>query len=108
MSTEDLSAWSPQKLQAEIERCQRKLIEGNTNLRKYYAAVQRAQRDWIDMADAAGLSGEELECLKADMADDPSRAFPIVDSTIEDRISHDAAALELRLRDILKEVKARK
>ena len=100
MSAEDLNAWSPQKLQAEIERCQRKLIEKDHHLRNYHDSIQRAQRDWMDIMDADGLPAEELECLKADLAEDkPEAAFPVVDPTVEDRILNDVAALERRLRD---------
>jgi hypothetical protein len=107
MSAEDLNAWSPQKLQTEIERCQRKLIEKNQHLRNYYDSIGRAQRDWMDMMDADGLPAEELECLKADLAEDkPWAAFPVIDPTVEDRILNDVAALERRLRNMRQQLEA--
>lgn len=89
------------QVQTEIERCQRKLIEKNQHLRSYYDSIGRSQRDWMEMMGADGLPAEELECLKADLAEDkPWAAFPVIDPIVEDRILIDVAALEQRLRNI--------
>lgn len=87
--------------QTEIERCQRKLIEKNQQLRSYYDSIGRAQRDWMETMGADGLPADELECLKVDLAEEkPWAAFPVIDPTVEDQILNDVAALERQLRNM--------